>query len=325
MIGRLDPFKPAVVALAVVAALGIGTIYNLSAVKFLGSFAAFHAISLLVSRHEWRGRLAISAAAVTCVALATLLHPRFMGMVANAGHSGGIRVLPWMALGGAAALLIASSALFWLDHRSRSIRVLVAVGLGISLAAYAQYAALLLFGLGSPYAVSKHGYLIGLLFAVAAGALVSSLLARGRPTIAPGIARGALAVTYAAIGCILALGKPGPVLRPFTTYQANLREMIGSSVVRDLEGNTLSSHSGFSPQLNYAAAVGDLKIVGWSPIGVEQLDFPHIYRRVPVPLSSRYAVVSIEQAKDLPPDCLLDRSQDHSLAVVRSHCVFRAD
>jgi hypothetical protein len=220
LIGRLDPFKPAVVALAVIAAFGIGSIYNLSAVKFLGSFAALHAIYVLLSRPEWRRRFAISTAAITCVAIATFLHPLFMGMVANAAHDGGIRVQPRMAVSGACALLTVSLALFWLEHRSRGIRVLVAMGFGVSLAALAQYAALRLFGFGSNYAVSKHGYLIGVLLAIGIGTLIASLLERVRPVArATWVDRRMLAATFAICGCILALGKPGLSLGPFTAYR----------------------------------------------------------------------------------------------------------
>ena len=148
---------------AIAAVEVVETFYVQSAVRLALALVLFQ-VPLV-----WRSRdrnIKIQAAFVLLLPAVVPLHPSFMSMVRSSAHDGAISVsLHSMLL--AVALLLAITLPAWIKQ-ARSNQVdgdfaLNCLGLGVALSAVVQIAAFFALGLGSPYAIKKHAFLVGTL------------------------------------------------------------------------------------------------------------------------------------------------------------------
>ena len=166
------------VLVAVAATHILAWVYPLSAVQFAAA-----AVFLQMIEVEDMPRQAFIKTTSTTAALgiSILLHPTFYGMVLNAAHNGAIVFAGWFI-----ALLIVgtSTATVFLSFNrpigERRFGPLSALAFGLCAVATLQAVAYYGLGLGSPYAIKKHGFAIGTVGAMIAAHLFTQLPAINR-------------------------------------------------------------------------------------------------------------------------------------------------
>ena len=170
--------QPAIAGLfAIVAVYALAWVYTASAAKLAVAILLAQLLALVRAYSGERVLLLIALALL--LPLTIVIHPTFEPMVRNAAHDGSISITLPLVLSGATLLLLLAPSIWWLHSRSgSSIRCepLVAAGIAISLLALVQFVFLRLGGLGSPYAVKKHGFLIGTFVVASSGRLVNRIV-----------------------------------------------------------------------------------------------------------------------------------------------------
>ena len=307
----------------------VETFYVLSAVRLALALVLFQ-MPLV-----WRSRdrnFKIQAAFVLLLPAVVPLHPSFMSMVQNSAHDGGISVsLPPMLL--SVALLLAITLPAWIEQ-ARSDKTdgdfaLNCLGLGVALSAVVQIAAFFALGLGSPYAIKKHAFLVGtLLVMIAALRTIRLTPLRGAVGRLHGgrlLSGAAPAFTLATIAVFLIFPWHSKPLAPFLRYDLEVRALIDGS--SDLQGSTISANKDFPNFLNLATSIAVLKMNAWSPLG------PELFRVFGGPLTetepstyaSRFILIRAADIVDRSyPDCQFGR-QLASVKVVSSACFYGAD
>jgi hypothetical protein len=148
------------------------------------------------------------------------------------------------------------------------VDVLLALGAGLFAACLLQITALGLFGLGSAYAVKKHGFLLG----TAAVMIWSALIVEfgwARKLVA-GVARrvpkthATLAIVpLTMIGLLLVnfVGRPHWPLHPLSEYERQLSEMLGADriLAHEMRGATLSANHKLPLHQNFSVAMRHLR------------------------------------------------------------------
>jgi hypothetical protein len=230
------------------------------------------------------------------------------------------------------ALLLAITLPAWIKQ-ARSDKAdgdfaLNCLGLGVALSAVVQIAAFFALGLGSPYAIKKHAFLVGtLLVMIAALQTIRLTPLRGAVARLHGgrlLSGAAPAFTLATIAMFLIFPWHSKPLAPFLRYDLEVRALISGTP--DLQGLTISVNKDFPPFLNLATSIAVLKMNAWSPLG------PELFRVFGVPLTetepstyaSRFIVIRAADIVDRSyPDCEFGR-QLASVKVVSSACFYGA-
>ena len=158
------------VLVAVAATHILAWVYTLSAVQFAAA-----AVFLQMIEVEDMPRQAFIKTTSTTAALgiSILFHPTFYGMVHNAAHDGAIVFAGWFI-----ALLIVGTALrrcfcHSIDRLvNDAFSAIVGLAFGLCAVATLQAVAYYGLGLGSPYAIKKHGFAIGTVGAMIAAHLL---------------------------------------------------------------------------------------------------------------------------------------------------------
>ena len=170
--------RPAIVCVfAIGAVYAFAWIYTASAAKLAVSICL---VQILVLAREYsRERVLLFIALALLLPLTIVTHPTFEPMVRNAAHDGSISIALPFVLSGSALLLLLAPSIWWLHWRSglsTQCEPLVAAAVAIGLLAWVQFGFLRLAGLGSPYAVKKHGFMIGTFVAASLAAWLTAML-----------------------------------------------------------------------------------------------------------------------------------------------------
>jgi hypothetical protein len=304
----------------------VETFYVLSGVRLALALALFQ-MPLV-----WRSRdrnFKIQAAFVLLLPAVVPLHPSFMSMVQSSAHDGGISVsLPPMLL--SVALLLAITLPAWIKQ-ARSDQAdgdfaLNCLGLGVALSAVVQIAAFFALGLGSPYAIKKHAFLVGTLLVMIAALRTIRLTPLravvGRLQGGRLLSGAASAFTLATIAVFMIFPWRSQPLAPFLRYDLEVRALVGGS--SDLQGSTISANKDFPNFLNLATSIAVLKMNAWSPLGPEffRVFGGPLTEAEPSTYASRFILIRAADIVDRSyPDCQFER-QLASVKVVSSACFY---
>jgi hypothetical protein len=305
----------------------VETFYVLSAVRLALALVLFQ--MALVWRSGDRN-IKIQAAFVLLLPAVVPLHPAFMSMVQNSAHDGGISVsLPLTLLSVALLLVITLPA--WIEQarsdKTHGDFALNCLGLGVALSAVVQIAAFFALGLGSPYAIKKHAFLVGtLLVTIAALRTIRLTPLRGAVGRLNGgrlLSAAAAASAFATIAVLLIFPWHSKPLAPFLRYDLEVRALVNGS--SDLQGSTISANKDFPNFLNLATSIAVLKMNAWSPLGPELFRVFDGPRTDTEPYASRFILIRAADTVDRSyPDCQFGR-QLASVKVISSACFYRAD
>jgi hypothetical protein len=304
--------------------------YPLSAVKFVPAFAAL----LWLQREDLiERRWLLPVAAAFLGAAIILVQPPFHDMVRNAAHDGGIAFSMQRLVRGLIVLtLVCGALLFW---RALAPPVLLAGAVGVVVAAWAQLFAWSVLGMGSPYAVTKHGFLVGTMLVVllvaaltqAAVPFLRRLVPSGRDrhrTSVPWVACSAISIAFAALICFMVVRGIGLPLGPIEAYDRDVRRAVRELPVADLMGHTVSFHGQLAPNLwtlmvsNSTIAMAHLRL-GWTPVGLEQFGLFNVDGPAE-PKVARYAFIAAEVGRSLPLQCVVSVYASTMLVRLREGC-----
>jgi hypothetical protein len=251
-------------------------------------------------------------------------------MVQASNHDGAISVDLYPTLV-SITLLLAISLPAWFFARDRYDKAngrfaLTCLSLGVALAAVAQITAYFALGLGSPYAIKKHAFLVGTLLMVITAqwairlsplkAIVDWLQA-GRT-----LSGTVPAFAFAAIAMFAVFPWRSTPVAPFLRYDIEARAVVKAGKP-DLQGTTLSVNRDFPLGLNLATSVAVLKMDTWGPLGSELF---HVFgaagrdQNSSSP-ASRFVLVRAADAAGKYADCEVG-PQPASVRLLRSTCFF---
>lgn len=323
------PNRAACIAFALIATLVLATIYPLSAIRFAGCVACWTALSLIgdtvrrASLAEWT-ILAVTLAG--CGAIVAL-HPAFHAMLWIARHEGDINFAVSPAL--FAPPLLASTIALWLLGRGGTLGfrwagALAAAGMAVGFAVVAQDLAFRLFGLGSHYAVAKHGYAVGGLLLTNAAVLIAAalrpLFERARKDGGRRSERVAPMLPAALAGlAVLGILPPSDRIdmpREVRAEQAVVR-IAHAGAPADLAGNALVLVRDLPLGLGLGFSMGILRLDGWHQSAQEL--YAYYERRFHGVQTRPYAVVRRDDAARFDAACRLHETE--ALAVVHVACL----
>jgi hypothetical protein len=304
---------------AIAAVYGLAWIYPMSASKLALSLGLLQILALCRGYSRERVVAAIAMAVLLPVIIVT--HPAFEPMVRNAAHDGGISITLPIVLAAASVLLALAACIWWLNFaRASGARYdpLMAAALATALLAWVQFGCWHFAGLGSPYAVKKHGFMICTL-AIASFAVCLAELAfrtglhsrlQGPLKIVPMYVTRWVAACLAVVAVLPGRGAP---LKPVLRYDNEVRAIMASGVPADLFGHTVSVNRDLPMVINFAVGVAVLHLPAWSPAMRDQLGI-----REPAPSGVRYAV-TVPMVPNLPLGCLVQTYRQ--LQLLRRDCV----
>jgi hypothetical protein len=308
----------------IVAVYTLAWIYTASAAKLAVSICLIQVLSLVRSYSRERVLLLIALALLLPLTIVT--HPTFEPMVRNAAHDGSISTALPFVLSGSALLLLLAPGVWWLHWRSGSsaqCEPLVAAGVAVGLLAWVQFGFLRLAGLGSPYAVKKHGFMIGTFVAASLAAWLTAMLLRsglyrrlrGTPTFIPVYITRWIGACLAVVAVLPWRGEP---LDPVIKYDRDVRAMVASGRPPDLLGHTISVNRELPFVINLAVAFAVLELPGWTPSQLDQ--FAVFGMAEPMPSGVRYAV-TVSTLSHSPPDCVVEDYARMQIQLIRRDCI----
>jgi hypothetical protein len=309
---------------SVVAVYALAWVYTASAAKLAVAIILVQLLSL--ARGYSRERIILLIALALLLPLIIAIHPTFEPMVRNAAHDGSISIAMPFVLSGSALLLLLAPSIWWLHSRSGSpvrYEPLVAGGVAIALLTWIQFAFLRLEGLGSPYAVKKHGFMVGTFVAVSLAASGTAILRRSvlyRQFLAS-IAFIPVYVTQWIAACLAVaavLPWRGDPLEPMIKYDGEVRAIVASGHPRDLLGYTISVNRELPFVINFAVALAVLELPGWTSAEIDQ--FAVFGMAEPMPSGVRYAVTVSTPPFPLP-NCVVEDYARIEIQVIRRDCI----
>ena len=310
--------------LAVAAVYALAWVYTASAAKLALGICLVQVLSLA---REYSGeRLILLIALALLLPLTIVTHPTFEPMVRNAAHDGSISIALPFVLSGSALLLLLAPGIWWLHSRSGSstqCEPLVAGGLAIALLAWVQFGFLRLAGLGSPYVVKKHGFMIGTFVAASLAVWLTAILLRSQlfRQLRISLTSIPVYVTRWIGGClavIAVLPWRGEPLDPVIKYDGEVRAIVASGHPPDLLGHTISVNRELPFVINFAVALAVLELPGWTPAEIDQ--FAVFGRAEPMPSGVRYAVTVSTLLHPLP-ECVVEDYAPIQIQLVRRDCI----
>jgi hypothetical protein len=307
-----------------VAVYALAWIYTASAAKLAVAIILVQLLSL--ARWYSRKRVILLIALAFLLPLIIAIHPTFQPMVRNAAHDGSISIALPFVLSGSALLLLLAPSIWWLHSRSGSLvqyEPLVAGGVAIALLTWIQFALLRLEGLGSPYAVKKHGFMIGTFVAVSLAAWGTAILRRFElyrqfPASIEFIPVYATRWIAACLAVAAVLPWRGDPLDPMIKYDGEVRAMVASGRPPDLLGHTISVNRELPFVINFAVALAVLDLPGWTPAEIDQ--FAVFGRAEPMPSGVRYAVTVSTSPFPLR-NCVVEDYAPIQIQLVRRDCI----
>ena len=263
--------------------------------------------------------------AVTGVVLAVVagVHPTMADMVNISGNDGGISITDTTMLVATAFLcLMAIPALIYVAPRSNLLHgnALVALAIGVAVPCLLQFVMLAVFGLGSPYAVKKSGFLIGTLSLL----IFSCLAMEWRPlkdlalrlTLPPLVPYAARLVGPAMVAIALLLvfaGRPRTPVSEIAAYDSQLKPFVAQHP--ELLRVSVAMTGTFDPHVNYVVGFARLH----PPLAVQFVQNALLPPAPKLIAGAKFAIVGAAQAKALPTDCVF--ADDGQLAAVRTRCI----
>ena len=174
--------RPVLVGMiAVVAVYALAWIYTASAVKLALSIGLLQLLAL--TREYAKDRIYLSIAMAVLLPVIIFTHPTFEPMLRNAMHDGAISITMPLVVASSVLLLLLAPAVWWLKLRVGSAahhEPFVAAGITVALLALLQFGVWEIVGLGSPYAVKKHGFMIGTFIAASLAVCATEIVFRTR-------------------------------------------------------------------------------------------------------------------------------------------------
>jgi hypothetical protein len=311
---------------AVAAVHALAWIYTTSAVQLAVAAGLLQMMAL--ARENTRAHGLTAIALMLVLPLTIVSHPTFLPMMRNAAVDAGISVRLPLVLYGSALLLVLATAVWSFNFQRRSpvpSEVLVAAGLSAGLLAWVQCGFWYFADLGSPYAVKKHGFMVGTLVAASLAAILAQMIVRS------GLSRRleALATcipTYATRGiaaCLaLAMVLPwtGEPLAPVVEYESQVHALVASGHPADLLEHTISVNRHLAPIANIAVAMAILRLNGASPAAISDQFAVFGISDPWGPTTVRYAITVPPEASP-PPTCVVEAHSQSSIQLIRRNCL----
>jgi hypothetical protein len=245
---------------AAVATHVLGWTYTPCAIELALACAAFRAISLLDAPSPRSVALIIVTGLTLCAV--AIIHPTTIGSVAIAANDGAISIE-----GGVALILfisLAAGTLILLIIRTKNDLVnqstVIALSVGVAAACAAQYAALKFFGMGSPYAVKKFGFLLGTLDILVWASLLADVVRRFVPASLAQLPRPVHPIAVSSFGVamllLLTIGWAKVPVSLEEEYAGQVTKLMSDPRSGELDGNTVSWNNRLTPHVNFTVAVG---------------------------------------------------------------------
>ena len=317
--------RPAIVGIiAVVAVYALAWIYTASAVKLALSIGLLQLLAL--TREYSKDRIFLSIALAILLPLVIFTHPTFEPMLRNAAHDGAISITMPLVVASSVLLVLLASSVWWLKLRVGSAahyEPFVAAGIAVGLLALLQFGVWEIIGLGSPYAVKKHGFMIGT-FIAASLAVCATEIAFERDSIANSIVGSDLCRFPSFVGLphawpsIAVLPWHGEPLAAVIRYDNEVRAIVATGDPPDLLGQTISVNRQLSLGVNFAVALAVLQLPGWSPAAGDQL--AALTMTEAIPSGIRYAFIA-PPLSALSLSCVIEAYPEMQLQLVRRDCV----
>jgi len=305
------------VLVAVAATHILAWVYPLSAVQFAAA-----AVFLQMIEVEDMPRQAFIKTTSTTAALgiSILLHPTFYGMVLNAAHNGDIVFAGWFI-----ALLIVgtSTATVFLSFNrpigERRFGPLSALAFGLCAVATLQAVAYYGLGLGSPYAIKKHGFAIGTVGAMIAAHLFTQLPAINRflskakmPNwVSPFSAIVSCVFLVLVVGSVFIARRSAPVAE-MVRYDKELRQLMSAAESNKFLGSNAFSNVTLPAHQNFTVAAARLQ----QTRGVIDQQHRAILKNQDNASVARYVIVSDTVTTN--QNCIMATST--SLKIIRADC-----
>jgi hypothetical protein len=248
----------------------------------------------------------LTAAVLSAIAF---FHPAMTDMKAIAANDGGISISNGtMAISVLFLILLAVPLLIIVSSRSNLVDpvALIAIIIGVVVPPILQFALLYFFGLGSPYAVKKAGFLTGTLGLVVVAVLTMELapfkrLAHAltyRPVVpfvgslaGPSLALIVLASVY--------VGRAFTPLSEISRYQDEMSSFIEKGSAKSLFGRTVSINSNYNWHTNYVVSFAQLHPSG----EIQRVQNALLPPTVSLTPGAELAVVAIGDATRMDPSC----------------------
>jgi hypothetical protein len=312
---------------AIVAVYALAWIYPLSASKLALSVGLLQILTL--SHGYSKEGIVVAITMVVLLPVILVTHPTFEPMLRNAAHDGDLSITLPVVLATATVLLTLALCIWWLNFARASgakYAPLIAAGLSTGILAWVQFGFWHFAGLGSPYAVKKHGFLICTLvtasFAIAlAEVAFRSELYQKRQAIV----RIPIFVTRLVAAClavIAVLPRHGVPLAPVIRYDNEVRAIAASGAPPDLLGHTISVNRDLPMPINFAVALAVLHLPGWSPAALDQ--FAVFGLGDPTVNAVHYAI-AVPVVPNLPLGCVV-QTYTSNIQLLRRECLqFKLD
>ena len=280
--------RPAIVGMiAVVAVYALAWIYTASAVKLALSIGLLQLLAL--TREYSRDRILVSIALAVLLPLVILTHPTFEPMLRNAAHDGAIAITMPLVVASSVLLLLLAPAIWWLKLRVGSAaqyEPFVAAGIAVGLLALLQFGLWEIIGLGSPYAVKKHGFMVGTFLAASLAVCVTEIAVRTRldRQVDRWLRFVPISVTRWTTAClalVAVLPWQGEPLAAVIRYDNEVRAIVATGDPPDLLGRTISVNRQLPLAVNFAVALAVLQLPGWTPAEADQFAALRMTRAYP--------------------------------------------
>jgi len=247
-------------------------------------------------------------------------------MLRNAAHNGSISITVPIVVTSSILLLLLASAVWWLKMRVESAALyepFVAVAIAVGLLALIQFGLWEVAGLGSPYAVKKHGFMIGTFIAASLAVCVTQIAVRILLNRQLHIGLTFLPISVmrwvtACLAVVAVLPWQGEPLAPVIRYDSAARAIAAAGNPTDLLGRTTSVNRQLPLAINFAVALAVLHLPGWTPAATDQ--FAAFGTEEPVASGVRYALVA-SGLPELSLTCVVRAYPEMQVKLVRRDCV----
>jgi hypothetical protein len=317
--------RPAIVGMiAVVAVYALAWVYTASAVKLALSIGLLQLLAL--TREYARDRIFLSIALAVLLPLVIFTHPTFEPMLRNAAHDGAISITMPLVVASSVLLLLLAPSIWWLKLRVGSAarcEPFVAAGIAVALLALMQFGVWEIISLGSPYAVKKHGFMIGTFIAANLAVCATEIASRTRQYRQVDrwlrfVPISIIRWTTACLAVIAVLPWQGEPVTAVIRYDNEVRAIVATGNPQDLLGRTISVNRQLPLGVNFAVALAVLQLPGWGPAAGDQ--FAALRMTEPIPSGIQYAVIA-PPVSDLSVSCLIEAPTEMQLQLVRRDCV----
>ena len=299
----------------------LGWIYTLCAIELALACAAFQALTFLDAPSP-RSFATIPTTGLVLCAVA-IVHPTIIGSLGIAANDGAISIEARTEVVVFAFLALGTLILIINRYRNDLVnqRAVIALSIGVAAACATQYAALKIFGMGSPYAVKKYGFLLGTLDILVWACLLADVVRR---FFAPSFGRlpqsllSPIAVSTFGVAMLLLLtvGRSKVPVSLEEQYAGDVADLLNRSESQRLDGNTLSWNDRLTPHVNYTVTVGLLHP------GAAITDQQHSLLSSDPKLSGAASFVLVDAASGLryDPSCVVAATA--AVAAIHAKCRF---